>query len=379
MGRHAVKIRLLALMTAVSLLISLSAGAANAASYPGAVQRAGRAIAASSSGAAAARRGLASCTKPLFGSDKDCESTSPLVDRWVTFGSGSSSCTYTMHVDWGDGTSSQRTFRDPSSGVTLLIGSHTYRSETHTTTYSETVTSTVDAGTCLPIDTTIFHITHLKSAVAPWKPMTELNTKCNREAALEVASLGLGLAEVAGLFTISNRYVGLLIFVGSAAIVLKFIYGCVVHGSSSSTALTPESSAASSAVYLPPLPRAFAYGAKHPGKRFKPSGKVLPRPQITGIYGYQKGSLVYFSLTYSNPDRDAKGFGFVGIKGAGWALENHPFSSPSYGIVGKDRIDYPFNLACGTAQQHNSWVEAWIYNSQGLRSNPVEVALTCTT
>jgi eukaryotic-like serine/threonine-protein kinase len=59
--------------------------------------------------------------------------------------------------------------------------------------------------------------------------------------------------------------------------------------------------------------------------------------------------------------------------------ENHPFSSPSYGIVGHDRIDYPFNLGCGTAHQVNSYVEAWIYDSQGLRSNPVDVALTCTT
>jgi eukaryotic-like serine/threonine-protein kinase len=106
---------------------------------------------------------------------------------------------------------------------------------------------------------------------------------------------------------------------------------------------------------------------------------VIQRPQITGIFGYQKGSLVYFSLTYSNPDHDAKGFGFVGINGARWALENHPFSSPSYGIVGKDRIDYPFNLACGTATQYKSYVEAWIYDSHGQRSNPVDVALSCTT
>ena len=38
-----------------------------------------------------------------------------------------------------------------------------------------------------------------------------------------------------------------------------------------------------------------------------------------------------------------------------------------------------FNLGCGTAHQLNSYVEAWIYDSQGIRSNPVEVALTCTT
>jgi hypothetical protein len=88
--------------------------------------------------------------------------------------------------------------------------------------------------------------------------------------------------------------------------------------------------------------------------------------------------LVYFSLTYADPGHDAKGFGFVGINGAGWKEENHPFSSPSYGIVGKDRIDYPFNLACGTSREYKSYVEAWIYDSHGQRSIPVVVDLTCT-
>jgi hypothetical protein len=50
-----------------------------------------------------------------------------------------------------------------------------------------------------------------------------------------------------------------------------------------------------------------------------------------------------------------------------------------YGVVGKDRIDYPFNLECGTSHEYTSYAEAWIYDSQGIRSNPVEVALTCTT
>ena len=128
-----------------------------------------------------------------------------------------------------------------------------------------------------------------------------------------------------------------------------------------------------------PLVHAFDYGVSHSGKLFKPTGKVLQPPQITRIYGYQKGVLDYFSLTYSDPDHDAKGFGFVGINGAGWVEENHPFSSPSYGIVGHDRIDYPFNLLCGTPQEYKSWVEAWIYDSQGIRSKPVEIVLTCTT
>jgi len=130
---------------------------------------------------------------------------------------------------------------------------------------------------------------------------------------------------------------------------------------------------------FPRIPRVFSYGASHLGKPFKSAGKVPRAPQINGIDGYQKGALAYFSISYANPGHDAKGFGFIGINGAGWALENHPFSSPSFGIAGHNRIDYPFNLACGAAQQFNSYVEAWIYDSLGLRSYPFKVALSCTT
>ena len=59
--------------------------------------------------------------------------------------------------------------------------------------------------------------------------------------------------------------------------------------------------------------------------------------------------------------------------------ENHPFSSPSYGIVGLDSIAYPFNVGCGTAQQQKSSVEAWIYDAAGDRSTPVDIQLVCTT
>ena len=102
-------------------------------------------------------------------------------------------------------------------------------------------------------------------------------------------------------------------------------------------------------------------------------------PQISSVSTYQNGVLVYFDIQYSNPGNNAEGFGFVGINGAGWAEENHPFTSPSYGIVGPDSISYPFNLACGTAQQYDSWVQAWIYDTAGVRSTPVDIHLVCTT
>jgi hypothetical protein len=105
---------------------------------------------------------------------------------------------------------------------------------------------------------------------------------------------------------------------------------------------------------------------------------ALTVPQITSYTTYQKGQLVYFSVHYSDPGHDAKGFGFVGADGAGWAEENHSFSSPSYGIVGPDSIDYPFDLACGTARQYQSDVQAWIYDTAGTRSQPATIHLACT-
>jgi hypothetical protein len=85
------------------------------------------------------------------------------------------------------------------------------------------------------------------------------------------------------------------------------------------------------------------------------------------------------SMMARRSDNDAEGFGFVGINGSGWAEETHPFTSPSYGIVGSDRIDYPFNLECGTSQQvAQSDVEAWIYDTAGVRSQPVIIQLSCT-
>ncbi len=101
-------------------------------------------------------------------------------------------------------------------------------------------------------------------------------------------------------------------------------------------------------------------------------------PQLTSVGTYQQGVLVYFDIRYTDPDNDAEGFGFVGVNGSGWAEETHPFTSPSYGIVGPDSIAYPFNQGCGTAQQSDSYVEAWIYDAAGNHSTPVVIHLVCT-
>ena len=102
-------------------------------------------------------------------------------------------------------------------------------------------------------------------------------------------------------------------------------------------------------------------------------------PEIISVGTYTQGQLVYFDIHYADPGNDAEGFGFVGVNGSGWAAENHPFTSPSYGIVGPDSIAYPFNEGCGTAQQYDSYVEAWIYDTAGDRSTPVVIHLVCSS
>jgi hypothetical protein len=113
------------------------------------------------------------------------------------------------------------------------------------------------------------------------------------------------------------------------------------------------------------------------GDNFTINTPLPPVPKITSVGTYTKGVLVYFDIHYTDPGNDAYGFGFVGVNGSGWAEENHPFSSPSYGIVGANSIAYPFNEACGTAKRYSSYVEAWINDTAGRRSTPVVVHLVC--
>jgi hypothetical protein len=109
------------------------------------------------------------------------------------------------------------------------------------------------------------------------------------------------------------------------------------------------------------------------------SSPTAPQPpEIILAQTYTQGVFVYFRIYYSDPGNDAAGFGFEGVNGSGWAEENHPFSSPSYGIVAPGMVDYPFNLECGTAQQYDSSVEAWTYDTAGDRSNLAIISLSCT-
>ena len=46
--------------------------------------------------------------------------------------------------------------------------------------------------------------------------------------------------------------------------------------------------------------------------------------------------------------------------------------------AGPGWIEYPFNEACGTAQEYQSYVKAWIYDAEGADSQPTVVQLVCT-
>ena len=109
-----------------------------------------------------------------------------------------------------------------------------------------------------------------------------------------------------------------------------------------------------------------------------------PVPQIITAATYTLGRLVYVRLTYADPGNDAAGFGFVGVNGARWAAESHPFTNPSGGTasggtVGGGTVAYAFDLGCGLARPDPSSVEAWIYDTAGTRSQPVTFTLACAS
>ena len=101
-------------------------------------------------------------------------------------------------------------------------------------------------------------------------------------------------------------------------------------------------------------------------------------PHIDNVGTYQEGTLVFFSILFSDPNGDAEGLGFRGVNGSTWPEETHPFSNPGLGRVSPGRVDYPFDLGCGTSDEFESDVEAWIYDCTGRQSQPVVIHLACT-
>ena len=146
---------------------------------------------------------LAPCTKPLFGPNKDCESTSPNVDRWWS-STAAESCTIQFQVNWDDGTSSTRTFVDPPKGL-HLIASHTYKGYTE---YSEVVTSSVLSGNCSPVPTTTFEITHLPSSLPSFLESLGILPACYADFVPNPADISLkeiDLGDTLGLYKIGKK------------------------------------------------------------------------------------------------------------------------------------------------------------------------------
>jgi hypothetical protein len=318
--------------------------------------------------------GLAPCTKPLLGPVRQCESTSPTVDRWFNANAAAASCTLGFTINWGDGTPNWTgTMTDASPGEHLL-NSHTYRKSNTVVNYTETVYNRVIGGSCsAPPPTTVFEFTYLPPVnQQQWWNALVMPSACAADLAPNPVDVGLtllDLGQIIGVFAITGGW-GIVFEVAEVTATGAAVYKVLFKAAKDCV---------NKAYSLGSLPQAYAYGASHPGRLFRPrAGTELRVPQITSVSTYTSGALDYFRLTYSDPGNDAVGFGFVGTDGAGWAEENHPFSSPSYGIVGRDQIDYPFNLLCGAANQYSSSVEAWIYDSQGVRSYPVQIALNCT-
>ena len=122
-------------------------------------------------------------------------------------------------------------------------------------------------------------------------------------------------------------------------------------------------------------------GAKMAARPAGPApGRALsaPPPHITGTYTYQQDEMVYFEISYSDPGKNAVGFGFVGVEGSDWPEQNHLFANPADGIVEANSISYPLNQGCGTGFEYTSTVRAWIYDAAGTRSKPVIIHLACT-
>lgn len=367
MGKHIVRITLLPVIMVVALVASMSAGIAQAASYPSSARPVGGAVAADPAGSAVAASGLAPCTTPLPSGDINCESTSPVVDRWWDATTAASSCTVRWTIDWGDGSAIWTgTFPDESPGPHLLA-SHTYNPNVFAT-YTETVTSSVVSGPCSGAATYYFVFSYVTSSIwQAWWERNGLPKACIEDLIPDPRSMGLSLPDLGyalGVFSKDSKW-------------FIFFEGVPIGGTLAGYLFEMPFDCAPKQYSDPPLPSALDYGVSHLGKLFK--APLAQIPQIAGIYGYQKGNLVYFSLHYSDPGHDAAGFGFVGVNGSTWGLEYHTFSSPSYGIVRKDSIDYPFNLECGTVSEYKSQVEAWIYDSQGILSTPVQVDLSCSS
>ena len=112
-----------------------------------------------------------------------------------------------------------------------------------------------------------------------------------------------------------------------------------------------------------------------------PEISTLCNVKIVGKLTHREGPLVWLSVYYIDLAKQASGFAFHGIKGSGWAPEEHSFNSPSYGRVHLTAIggsiDYPFNQQCGTNREYASDVQFLIIDAYGLIGDSTDAHLKC--
>jgi serine/threonine protein kinase len=120
-----------------------------------------------------------------------------------------------------------------------------------------------------------------------------------------------------------------------------------------------------------PTPTASAI-ASPPALPGAPSGPL----QVTKVYTYRQGAMVFVDIYYTDPDHNANGFGFMGVAGSRIGDVHYSFSSPGAGIVETGSITYPFDEGCGTAQPRSDSIEVWITapGKQSPTSQPVRLA-----
>jgi Protein kinase domain len=105
-----------------------------------------------------------------------------------------------------------------------------------------------------------------------------------------------------------------------------------------------------------------------------PSGPL----QVTKVYTYQQGTMVFVDIYYTDRANHADGFGFMGVDGSPIAAVTYTFSSPGDGIVETGSIRYPFDEGCGTGQHRSDSIEVWVTaaGKRSPRSAPVRLACT---
>jgi Protein kinase domain len=110
-----------------------------------------------------------------------------------------------------------------------------------------------------------------------------------------------------------------------------------------------------------------------------PPGALSGPLQVTKVYTYQQGTMVFVEIYYTDRDNNADGFGFMGVDGSPIAEVTYPFSSPGDGIVETGSIRYPFDEGCGTGQHRSDSIEVWV-TAAGKRSpRSAPVRLACAT